>query len=481
MIKFSWPTLAASRFGFSIYILGAICLAAGIFGWTKYRGYQRSIQVAAEQQAQSESCFKLTSDYTAFKTTLEQAKKTSPEIDLTSETTGLTKLQPSVSRCELTASNSQLQELKTSLDQKLAKDRQRGTLKGSVLDQKTPVAAELLVLKDSKSVTSAKSGADGNFSIELKPDKYNLEATVTGYDKFSQSFEIIDAKETVLAVALVKTKVVAASPTPTPTAKATVSAKATAKPTATPTPAATAAPAEAIDDGIYSKASIETERGSFTTHLLKMDLANYTMRVDTAADDDCSDNCPVKSLSSFVGGNGGVAGIHGSYFCPSSYKDCSGKTNSFYFKLYNGRLGKKINWSNGLGDFLPFLMINQSGQPQYFNSWSDASNLAMQTGISSRPNLISNGQVVLKDSDLDSDKERYTKSSRGWLAIKGQSIYAAVVLGATVTDSAFVAKALGVDYALNLDGGGSTALYYGGAYKVGPGRELPNAVIFIRK
>ncbi|TSC65954.1 MAG: hypothetical protein CEO22_290, partial [Candidatus Berkelbacteria bacterium Gr01-1014_85] len=34
MIKFSWPTLAASRFGFSIYILGAICLAAGIFGWT---------------------------------------------------------------------------------------------------------------------------------------------------------------------------------------------------------------------------------------------------------------------------------------------------------------------------------------------------------------------------------------------------------------------------------------------------------------
>jgi len=34
--------------------------------------------------------------------------------------------------------------------------------------------------------------------------------------------------------------------------------------------------------------------------------------------------------------------------------------------------------------------------------------------------------------------------------------------------------------ALNLDGGGTSAMYAGGAYKVGPGRLLPNAVLLIK-
>jgi len=39
---------------------------------------------------------------------------------------------------------------------------------------------------------------------------------------------------------------------------------------------------------------------------------------------------------------------------------------------------------------------------------------------------------------------------------------------------------LGVKYALNLDGGGSSALYLNGSYIVGPGRSLPNAVILVK-
>ena len=41
-------------------------------------------------------------------------------------------------------------------------------------------------------------------------------------------------------------------------------------------------------------------------------------------------------------------------------------------------------------------------------------------------------------------------------------------------------QALGVREALNLDGGGTSAMWFGGAYKVGPGRLLPNAVILTR-
>jgi len=39
-------------------------------------------------------------------------------------------------------------------------------------------------------------------------------------------------------------------------------------------------------------------------------------------------------------------------------------------------------------------------------------------------------------------------------------------------------KAMGMDYALNLDGGSSSALIYNGEYMVGPGRDIPNALVF---
>ena len=43
-----------------------------------------------------------------------------------------------------------------------------------------------------------------------------------------------------------------------------------------------------------------------------------------------------------------------------------------------------------------------------------------------------------------------------------------------------VLKAMGLENALNLDSGGSVALWSGG-YKAGPGRNIPNAILFVRK
>jgi len=56
-----------------------------------------------------------------------------------------------------------------------------------------------------------------------------------------------------------------------------------------------------------------------------------------------------------------------------------------------------------------------------------------------------------------------------------------LVTNASVTDSAYALQALGVKDALNLDGGGTSALYISGSYKVGPGRLLPNAVVLVPK
>jgi len=43
-----------------------------------------------------------------------------------------------------------------------------------------------------------------------------------------------------------------------------------------------------------------------------------------------------------------------------------------------------------------------------------------------------------------------------------------------------VMAALGAKDALNLDGGGTAAMYIGGAYTVGPGRLLPNAIVLTK-
>ena len=59
-------------------------------------------------------------------------------------------------------------------------------------------------------------------------------------------------------------------------------------------------------------------------------------------------------------------------------------------------------------------------------------------------------------------------------------VYIGIVHNASMGESAKVLKALGMDGALNLDQGGSTALWHGG-YKAGPGRNIPNAVLFVSR
>ncbi len=55
-----------------------------------------------------------------------------------------------------------------------------------------------------------------------------------------------------------------------------------------------------------------------------------------------------------------------------------------------------------------------------------------------------------------------------------------VVYSSSVAEAAKVLHTLGIQNSLNLDSGGSTAFWVGG-YKAGPGREVPNAVLFVKR
>ena len=97
--------------------------------------------------------------------------------------------------------------------------------------------------------------------------------------------------------------------------------------------------------------------------------------------------------------------------------------------------------------------------------------------ISNYPLLLSGGSITFGGN---SDPKQGSRGNRSFVASKGNTVYIGVVHGVTVAESARVLKAMSMDNALNLDSGGSTALWSGG-YKVGPGRDLPNAILFVKK
>ncbi|KKS24194.1 MAG: hypothetical protein UU81_C0011G0016, partial [Microgenomates group bacterium GW2011_GWC1_41_8] len=119
------------------------------------------------------------------------------------------------------------------------------------------------------------------------------------------------------------------------------------------------------------------------------------------------------------------------------------------------------------------------------NGWirfeSQSLNWGRDTGVdgvlANQPLLVSGGNVVFGG---DGDPKKGSKGGRSFVANKGNTVYIGVVHNATVAEAAIVLKALGMENALNLDSGGSTVLW-SGSYKAGPGRNIPNAILFVGK
>jgi exopolysaccharide biosynthesis protein len=198
--------------------------------------------------------------------------------------------------------------------------------------------------------------------------------------------------------------------------------------------------------------------------------------VDTATDGDCRDNCSVLSLGDYVSRNGAFAGINGSYFCPADYPSCSGKSNTFDTLAMN-KNKKYINADNNVYSTVP-AVIFQSGSMRFVGqSLEWGRDTGVDGVLANQPLLLSGGNVVFTGG---SDPKQGSKGSRSFVGNKGSTAYIGVVRNVTVAEMAHVLKTLGLENALNLDSGGSTALWSGG-YKAGPGRNIPNAVLFIRK
>ncbi|MDO8451582.1 MAG: phosphodiester glycosidase family protein [bacterium] len=226
----------------------------------------------------------------------------------------------------------------------------------------------------------------------------------------------------------------------------------------------------------YSRQSVATEIGTFLVDIIAGDLGSTRVIVDTASSSDCRNDCPVLSLGEYAGRNGAYAGVNGSYFCPASYPTCSDKKNSFDTLLMN-KNKTYFNSDNNVYSTVP-AVIFLSGSVRFVGRSLDWGRDTSPDGVlANQPLLLSGGSIAFIG---DGDPKKGSKGSRSFVANKGSTVFIGVTHNATVAEVSYVLKALGMENGLNLDSGGSTALWSNG-YKVGPGRGIPNAILFVRK
>lgn len=240
---------------------------------------------------------------------------------------------------------------------------------------------------------------------------------------------------------------------------------------------------------------VTTNRGHFATNLVKISLRQPGLEVLSLAADPkvCIQGvCAAKALSTYLNDNKGFAAINGSYFCTDG--DSCGGYNYYFSPVYESQWGVMINRDKlRYPTTGPIVVIDSDNHWHYFKDTRDfisPENFQISTGksvsaaLSNQPRLLENGISVLDESKLD-DKQKNTKSLRQALAYKenpsypGQGdLYLISIGGANLPDVVAVLESLKMDSALNLDGGGSATLIYEDQFISGPGREVPNAIVF---
>lgn len=242
----------------------------------------------------------------------------------------------------------------------------------------------------------------------------------------------------------------------------------------------------------YEHKKININNQAYTIDIVTIDLANPKLKIifDTADTNDCLTNCQVKPLSYYAFLSNGFAGINGSYFCTSG----SCEKNYYFFPIFNSHLNKMINesqlkyWTTG-----PIIAFDENNKFYYFKDSREFKNVAwfeetyrvkLQAAIGNKPRLIENKLNQLIEWEID-QKQKTVKTTRNALAYKDSSdnpgkgqLYLVITHNTTVPILAEIMQNLEMDYALNLDGGYSSALIYNGEYMVGPGRDIPNALVF---
>lgn len=235
---------------------------------------------------------------------------------------------------------------------------------------------------------------------------------------------------------------------------------------------------------------VATSRGTFTTNQLMMDRRNphWQIMTDTGDGADCTASCAAFPVREYVQRRNAIAGLQGTYFCDDGV-NCLGSLNSYAYPVFNSWSRVMLNQARVKYTVEPMVLFDAKNTPLYLPIGSRFDTLeefeqryamTVQTAITNGPALVEGGVSVLQNSAMDSS-QRNVRATRAMLGWKGYFVYLVVVRSATLPETAGVATSMGLEYALNLDGGGSTALYNDGKFYAGPGRAVPNALVIVQR
>lgn len=280
----------------------------------------------------------------------------------------------------------------------------------------------------------------------------------------------LDLQKSQATISAVLKSPVLASASASPSAKPAI----TSKPT--PKPVETINQSNIPPGSGFSVQNVAVEGSTFKVSIIAADLNSTRVIVDTASDSDCGNDCPVMSLAEYVSRNGAFAGINGSFFCPAAYESCAGKINAFDTLLMN-KDKKYFNSDNNVYSSVPAVIFSGTSARFVGQSLEWGRDTSVDSVIANYPLLVSGGNVNFHGSD---DGKLTGKGPRCFIGATDSTVYIGIVHGATSADAAKVIQAMGIQNALGLDQGGSTALWYNG-YKAGPGRGIPNAVLFVNR
>jgi exopolysaccharide biosynthesis protein len=234
----------------------------------------------------------------------------------------------------------------------------------------------------------------------------------------------------------------------------------------------------------YERKKVKTKLGEFVTDIVSADLSNPNLRIitDTADNHNCKTNCRARTVQSFIETNNAFAAMNGTYFDTSR-----AKLNYYFFPIFNSNSRKFINEDQlKYPTTGPLMVIDQNNKFYYFKSSYDFKSVAnfektykvkIQAAIGNKPRLIEDGLNYLIDWEVDK-KQATVKTLRNAIAYKDNKLYFVVTQNSTVPDLAEVLTELGMQYAINIDGGYSTGLFYDGKMIAGPGRDVPNVIMF---
>lgn len=198
------------------------------------------------------------------------------------------------------------------------------------------------------------------------------------------------------------------------------------------------------------------------------------------------------SLKNLILSGSGIAWINGAYFIPQDYTKLADTTNTVRIMNSDGLLYSRYYPDTGINgifgfdsDHIPILVQNNIyGDASLRENYNSGLLLTLQSGIANFPILLASGNNIVPRYDtnwLITAKMKLVGTKSFICRTRENDIKMGTITKISMLDVPWLITRFGCVDAINLDNGGSLAMYDRSRYITGPGRNIMDAFIIVKK